>query len=368
MEDLMPHDTTLPATMRAARFYTAGDLRVEQIPAPQLTDLGPHDVIVRVRECGICGTDLHEYAHGPLYTPVDPHPVTGASLPITLGHEFSGEIVAVGAEVASVAPGDPVAAMPQIYCGSCRQCLAGRQNTCANLAATGYSGAWGGLAEYALLRENQVSPLRPGMSFAQGAVVEPAAVAVHSVESAAIAPGGSVLITGGGPIGQLVALAAKGVGAGAVVLSEPNAARREQASRLGITRVVDPIAEDLAAITAELTDGEGFASCIEASGGQPALDACFEHVALGGTIVQTAMAPRPMQIQADSRLTMRDVTYKGVYTYPVTSWPRVIGMLDSGVFPAEQIITSTVPLEDVTKALDSLADPNGTDLKILVTL
>lgn len=359
--------TNIPATMRAARFYTAGDLRIEEIPTPQPADLGPLDILMRVRECGICGTDLHEYAHGPIHSPVEPHPVTGVSVPVIPGHEFSGEIVAVGDRVTSVTPGDPVAAMPQIYCGECSQCLAGRQHTCENLAATGYSGAWGGLAEYAILRENQVAKLHTGMSFALGALVEPTAVAVHSFESTGLRPGGSLLVTGGGPIGQLVALVAQASGAGTVVLSEPNATRRALAEQLGVTRIVDPTSEDLAAITRELTGG-GFDACIEASGSQPALDACLANITLGGTIVQTAMTVRPTTFDAAAQLTMRDVTYRGVYTYPVTSWPRVIGLMDSDNFPVEQVVTNTVDLEDLTDAYDALADPNGSDLKILIRL
>jgi (R,R)-butanediol dehydrogenase/meso-butanediol dehydrogenase/diacetyl reductase len=355
-------------TMRAARFHARRDIRIDQVEPPTATDLASHEVLVRIRECGICGTDLHEYTDGPMYTPTSPHPTTGVSVPVILGHEFSGEVLAIGSAVTSVEVGDRIAAMPQIFCGACSQCMAGRQQTCQNLAAVGYSGPWGGLAEYGAFREDQIFPLSEHMTFTQGALVEPTAVAVHSVSSAPLRPGDTVLVTGGGPIGQLAALAAVAFGAGSVVLSEPNPGRRARAEQLGLTRVVDPRAYDMSLLVAEITGGRGFDVCIEASGSQPALDACFDAVTLGGVIVQTALGTRPVQIDASNKLTFRDVTYKGVYCYPVTSWPRVIGLIGSGALPADKIVTETISLEQLTDGFEALLDPAGDSLKIIVTV
>jgi (R,R)-butanediol dehydrogenase / meso-butanediol dehydrogenase / diacetyl reductase len=355
-------------TMRAARFHARRDIRIDQVRPPSAADLASREVLVRIRECGICGTDLHEYTDGPLYTPTRPHPVTGVSVPVILGHEFSGEVVAIGSAVTSVAVGDRIAAMPQIFCGTCSQCLAGRQQTCQNLAAVGYSGPWGGLAEYGTFREDQVFPLSEHMTFTQGALIEPTAVAVHAVSSAPLRPGDAVLVTGGGPIGQLAALAAVAFGAGSVVLSEPNPGRCTRAAQLGLTRVVDPRADDMSLLVAEITQGRGFDVCIEASGSQPALDACFDTVTLGGVIVQTALSTRPVQLDASHKLTFRDVTYKGVYCYPVTSWPRVIGLVGSGVLPADAIVTATISLEQLTDGFEALLDPAGDALKIIVRI
>ena len=359
---------TDPPGMRAARFHAARDIRIERIDAPSPDALAPRDVLVRVNACGICGTDLHEYTDGPIYVPIDPHPVTGISLPVTLGHEFSGVVEAVGTQVTTVEVGTPVAAMPQIFCGECSQCLAGRQQTCQNLAAVGYTGPWGGLAEYAILRDDQVFALPDGMSFEQGALVEPAAVAVHALTSAPLKPGDSIFITGGGPIGQLAALAALAFGAGKVVLSEPNARRRTRAEHIRGIRVFDPSVAALDNLLEEVTGGHGFNVCLEASGKQRAIDACFDAVALGGTIVQTAMGADGITVDASHKLTLRDVTYKGVYCYPVTSWPKVISLIASGKIPAEEIISSILPLERLTDAFEALLDPNADELKILIKI
>jgi (R,R)-butanediol dehydrogenase/meso-butanediol dehydrogenase/diacetyl reductase len=190
--------------VRALRFHAARDLRIEDVEEPGGPRAG--EVVVRVATCGICGTDLHEYVAGPIVTPVEPHPLTGARNPQILGHEFAGEVVAVGSEVTSVREGDRVAIMPLAYCGRCAYCRRGLQHLCATMGCVGLSHAWGGMAELATVAEYQVVRLPDGVSFAQGALIEPTAVAAYGVERGGVAPGDKVLITGAGPIGALAAL------------------------------------------------------------------------------------------------------------------------------------------------------------------
>ena len=130
--------------MRAARFHTAHDIRIEDVPEPTIT--APDELLLEVALCGICGTDLHEYTSGPIVTPVDPHPLTGATLPQILGHEFSARVVEVGPAVRGARVGDRVSVMPAIVCGHCWACRHGKANLCSNFAATGLSAATGGLA------------------------------------------------------------------------------------------------------------------------------------------------------------------------------------------------------------------------------
>ena len=195
--------------MRAARFYT-GRRRPRRGASPRPREPGPGELLVRVRECGICGTDLHEYRHGPVQTRTTPHPRTGAGLPQILGHEFSAVVEAVGPGVRKAAVGDRVAIMPQVFCGECEACSTGFQQRCGAVAVVGLSWPWGGFAEYAIVGDDHVAVLPPEVSDAAGALVEPAAVAVHAVASSGLRPGETVLVTGGGPIGQLAALAAAG--------------------------------------------------------------------------------------------------------------------------------------------------------------
>ena len=193
-------------TMRALRFHAARDLRIEEVDEPAAP--GPNEVVVQVVTCGICGTDLHEYVAGPIVTPVEPHPLTGARNPQILGHEFAGDVVATGAGVTSVGEGDRVAIMPLAYCGTCTYCRRGLQHLCATMGCVGLSHAWGGMAQLATVAEYQVVRLPDAVSYQQGALIEPTAVAAYGVERGGVAPGDRVLITGAGPIGALAALCA----------------------------------------------------------------------------------------------------------------------------------------------------------------
>jgi (R,R)-butanediol dehydrogenase/meso-butanediol dehydrogenase/diacetyl reductase len=350
--------------VKVARFYTAGDVRIEDVPEPG--EPGAGELLVRVRECGICGTDLHEYRHGPIQTWADPHPRTGAGLPQILGHEFSGVVEAVGAGVRNAAVGDRVAIMPQVFCGACEACSSGHQQRCEAVAVVGLSWPWGGFAEYAVVGDDHVAVLPAEVSDAAGALVEPAAVAVHAVASSGLQAGETVLVTGGGPIGQLVALAAIAAGAGAVYLSEPSPGRRARAEALGLSGVIDPVSDDVAERLAGATGGRSADVCIECSGNQRALDACLAAVRRGGTVIQTALYLQPVQVDADS-IVLRDVTLKGVYCYPVTSWPRVIRMIATGELPVERIVTSRIRLDDlVSGGFEALLDGESSQVKVLV--
>ena len=216
--------------------------------------------------CGICGTDLHEYMAGPIVTPVEPHPLTGAQNPQILGHEFAGDVVAVGPGVTRVEAGDRVAIMPLAYCGQCAYCRRGLQHLCATMGCVGLSHAWGGMAELATVAEYQIVPLPEGVTHRQGALIEPTAVAAYGVERAGVGPGDQVLVTGAGPIGALAALCARSAGASTVYVSEPNPARRARAEALGVATVLDPTAIDVPAFLHEQSDGLGIDVAIECSG------------------------------------------------------------------------------------------------------
>src|SRR5438309_4616322 len=247
--------------MRALRFHAARDLRIEDVPAP--AEPGGGEVVVRVASCGICGTDLHEYVAGPIVTPTEPHPLTGARNPQILGHEFAGEVVATGADVKAVADGDRVAIMPLAYCGRCAYCRRGLQHLCATMACVGLSHAWGGMAELATVVDYQVVRLPEGVTYRQGALIEPTAVAAYGVERAGVGPGDRVLVTGAGPIGALAALCAHSAGASTVYVSEPNPARRARAEALGVAVVLNPTAVDLPELLRDETEGIGVDVVIE---------------------------------------------------------------------------------------------------------
>ncbi|HEX9335313.1 MAG TPA: alcohol dehydrogenase catalytic domain-containing protein, partial [Pseudonocardiaceae bacterium] len=227
--------------MRAAVYHSKRDIRVEEVAEPG--PLGPRQVRLRPAVCGICGTDLHEYAAGPIVIPTSPHPLSGASAPQILGHEFSGEVLEVSGDVVGVAVGDRVAVMPLVYCRQCYYCRRGLNHLCATMACTGLSWQGGGISEQVIVPDYQVSRLPDEVSDVQGALVEPAAVAAYGVDRTGLRAGDTILVTGAGPIGALAALYAHAAGAARVIVSEPNARRRALVETFGIATVLDPLTE-----------------------------------------------------------------------------------------------------------------------------
>jgi (R,R)-butanediol dehydrogenase/meso-butanediol dehydrogenase/diacetyl reductase len=351
--------------VRALRLYDAQDLRVEQIDEPG--EPGPSEVRLRNLLAGICGTDLHEFRHGPQLATRTPHTLTGASLPQVLGHEYSGEVLAVGADVTEVKPGDRVAVMPLFFCGSCAPCTTGRPQGCERLGAVGLNWAWGGMAEFSTVLEHQVSPLPDSMTDLQGAMVEPTAVAIHAVATAGVTRGDVVLVTGGGPIGQLVSLAAIAAGAGAVFLAEPNARRRERANGLGLTGLLDPTQADVPAQMRALSQ-RGADVAIECAGNSHAVSTCLASLRTGGVMLQTGLHTAPAEVDMRT-VTLRDIMIRGANCFPVDSWPRVIGLIASGQLPAEKVVTAVVPLTaGVNEGFEALLTADSDQVKIVLDL
>jgi (R,R)-butanediol dehydrogenase / meso-butanediol dehydrogenase / diacetyl reductase len=350
--------------MRAVRFHARRDIRVDDVPEPAAPR--GHEILVKPRTCGICGTDLHEYVAGPIVTPVEPHPLTGAQNPQILGHEFSADVLAVGPDVRSVAVGDRVAVMPLAYCGQCFYCVRGLNHLCERMGCVGLSWAWGGMGELAIVLEYQVAVIPEGMTYEQGALIEPAAVAVYGVDRGRVQPGDRVLITGGGPIGALAVLAARAAGASAVYLSEPNAQRREHARRLGPTEIFDPAAGSVPDVLKERTDGLGVDVAIECAGNGRALADCVGATRRAGTVVQTGLHVGTTEV--DPMLwSLNDLTIEGTWCYRVSDFPRIARMIASGALPVQDVVTSRIGVEETVPAgFDVLADPQGSEVKVLV--
>jgi len=349
--------------MQALRFHAAHDLRIEEVPKPSAP--GPDEVTVRVVTCGICGTDLHEYAAGPIVTPVEPHPLNGARNPQILGHEFAGDVMAVGREVRKIAEGDRVAIMPLEYCGRCAYCRRGLQHLCVTMACVGLSHAWGGMAKLATVSEHQVVRLPDAVTYQQGALIEPAAVAAYSVERAGVRPGDRVLVTGAGPIGALAALCARSAGASEVYISEPNESRRTRAEGIGADLVLDPGVVDVPDFLRERTDGLGVDVALECSGHPKGFDAAVRSLRRRGTLAQTGLFVGPATVEP-MLWALNDLTIVGTWCYWVYDFDRVAAQIASGDLPVERVVTGVVPLEGAPDAFARLASGAADEIKVLV--
>ena len=353
--------------MRAAVYYGAHDIRVEDVQGP--TGLRPGEVRIEPAFVGICGTDLHEYAEGPIVIHRDePHPLTGTTLPQILGHELSAVIRELGPGVTDLMVGDRVAVNPVLSCGTCVYCRSGEAQVCPFFAGYGLNATWGGLADEGVVQASMCTVLPESVSLKQGAVVEPAKVAGYAVDRARVRAGGSVLIMGGGPIGVLAALYAHAMGVATIIVAEPNPARRARVDALGIATVVDPVADDLAGIVLAHTHGLGVDAAIEAAGKEPALIACIDAVRPRGVVVQAALHTKPVSFDP-MPLSLKDATMEFTWCFKVHDWQRTVDLIATGTFPVEKSVTSTIRLEDVaTKGFDALLDPRGDDVKILIDL
>jgi (R,R)-butanediol dehydrogenase/meso-butanediol dehydrogenase/diacetyl reductase len=328
--------------MRAAVYYGNHQVKIEDVPEPSA---GAGEVKVRVSRNGICGTDLHEYFDGPIFISADPHPLTGGSMPVILGHEFSGVVTEVGKDVTDVGEGDHVAIEPVYRCGECRPCKAGRYNVC-NLV--GFHGlmADGGMAEYTVVPRNQVHKLPDSVPVELGALVEPMSVAYHAAVHAQVDERSSALIYGAGPIGIGLWFALRGMGLTEIDVVEPSATRRESIEALG-ARTLDPTTQDVPALIADRTDGDGVDAAFDAAGVAPAVESALACVGEHRPLVSVAIYDKPLPTPLIN-LVLRERRIQGTLCYTGEDYRAVIDLMARGHYDMTGWV-ETVPLSGVVE-------------------
>lgn len=354
--------------MQAARYHGRGDIRVESIDE---SELGTDQVRVDVDSCGICGSDLHEYAAGPIFIPEgEPHPISGDVAPITMGHEYSGKVSEVGGDVTGLSVGDAVAINPILYCGECRQCREGNYHICDSIGFTGLSGGDGGFAENVVVSAEQVVPLVEGVPLEYGALVEPLAVGLHAVRRSGLQAGDSVAVFGSGPIGLSVIQSARAAGAGKIYVSEPRAARRDRAVDCGATDTIDPTETDAIEFITDETGG-GVDVTFEVAGIEPTYKAALQSVRPSGTMTVVSIwegevSSHPNNIVLGERTITGTLAYLGGPRAD-EEYGMVIDMLADGTLDPKPLITDRIGLDDIVDdGFESLLDTESDQVKILV--
>jgi (R,R)-butanediol dehydrogenase/meso-butanediol dehydrogenase/diacetyl reductase len=304
--------------MKKAVYRGIRDVRVEQVEEPRP---GPQEALVRVVYCGICGSDLHEYLHGPF--PRSP-----------FGHEVCGEIVAVGDRVEGFAVGDRVVAFNR-----------------------------DGYAERMLAPQERLLKLPEEIGWERAALIEPLAGAAYAVDRGGIEPGDRVLIAGGGPVGLLVLLAVKALGVEIVYLSEISETRRDKARELGATDVFDPREIKIPQKMRELTEGRGVDVSVEAVGIEAPLKDCLASTRQRGTVVVQGIFTDRVPIHMLGFVS-REITMIGTNSID----PELaLEWIAAGRVEPESIVTRIVPLQDIaSRGFEVLADDKDRDIKILV--
>lgn len=304
--------------------------------------LGPHDILVNNKACGICGTDVHIYHGEKGSTEVTP--------PVVLGHEFAGVVAKVGEEVTSFKPGDHVAMDPNMYCGQCVPCRVGKKHECEHLFALGVN-VNGGFAEYAVCPETQCFKVREDISFDEAAMAEPLACVIHGIDQAQIRPGQVVLVIGGGTIGLMMVQMARICGASTVILSEPVKMRRKIGMEVGADATIDPIHEDVPQKIWEICGRKGADVVIECVGKPFAVEQAFKAAGFAATILLFSVPG----VDATVPLPLFDVYKKelkivGSMINPDTH-QRAVDLINSGRLQLKKLITHTYDLEHMDEAI-----------------
>jgi (R,R)-butanediol dehydrogenase/meso-butanediol dehydrogenase/diacetyl reductase len=348
--------------MKAARWYGAYDLRVEEVPEPSL---GPGDVKLKVKWCGICGSDLHEYTQGPILIPTRPHPLTGKTHPVVLGHEFSAEVLEVGAQVASVQAGDRVTANACLVCHTCVWCRQGKPNFCERLGSVGLC-ADGGFAELTVVPEYALWRLPDAISWEVGALSEPTAVALHACSQGRVQSGETVAVVGAGTIGLLVLQAALACGADRVYVVEPQAGRRRIAEALGAEAALDPQAIAVDREVHRLTGGLRADVVFECVGKPQAVETAVKLSGKGGRVVLVGIYTEASPLSW-GRVQAHEKGIIGASAY-TDEFPLALAMLADGRIRATPLIGEQIALRDLDeKGFQSLLTYPGRNVKILVS-
>ena len=349
--------------MKAAVWHGREDIRVEDVPEPGPPD--PGMVKIRVAWCGICGSDLHEYLSGPIFIPTRPHRLTGKLPPITLGHEFSGEVVAIGDGVEGVGPGDRVTADACWYCGTCYWCRRFQYNLCKSLGSTGLC-ADGAFAEYVVVPDYTAFKLPDGLSDEVAALSEPTAVAIHAVKRGGVQAGDTVCIFGAGTIGLLTLQAARAAGASKVYVVEMADARKELALSLGAEMVLDPREGEVPRRLFKITDGIGVDVSIECIGGAETAPQAIEVARRGGRVAIAGIF-RDASTVHFNRIVMYEKEVVGSIGY-AGEFRAALPMLADGRIRGEPLITGKIALADfLGGGLRTLIEQKDKQIKILVS-
>ncbi|MFL0267358.1 2,3-butanediol dehydrogenase [Candidatus Clostridium radicumherbarum] len=351
--------------MKAALWYQKKDVRVEEISEPKVT---AGSVKIKVKWCGICGSDLHEYLAGPIFIPVgQPHPLSGATAPVVLGHEFSGEVVEIGEGASKLKVGDRVVVEPIVACGKCPACKEGKYNICSSLGFHGLCGTGGGLAEYTVFPEEYVHKIPESMSYEQAALIEPIAVALHSIRISGFKTGDTALVLGSGPIGLATIECLKAAGASLIVVLQRKSVRQEYAKRAGADVVLDPNEVNIADEVKKLTNGVGVNVSFETTGAKVGFDTGINSLKHEGVMVVTSIWEDEVSFNPNL-LVFSEKKIVGTLAYR-HEFPATIAQMKDGRIKAEGYITKRIALEDIVEeGFGALTGPEKKKhVKIIVT-
>ena len=334
--------------MKAAVIYKPGDIKVidKETPAPK-----DNEVLIRIKACGVCGTDHSLYTGG-----------FPTNYPVVIGHEFAGEVVAIGNDVKTLKVGDRVTVDPNRVCRRCEYCRMGKEHLCLNLSSMGVH-IDGADAEYCVMVESNVYNIPDSLSYEAAAFTEPLACAVHGLEMGRVQQGDTVLILGAGGMGNLLTQLCALAGAARVIVSEPIAYRRKIALANGATHVVDPLNQDVDKELRKLHP-IGADVIFEASGNLNIQARSVYYSRKGGTIVWFGCSPEDGTIEVNPfYINDAELSIYGSFNNPFCT-ARAVNLLGSGKVRVDNLISHRIGLNDYLDVFDIFGGPDT--LKLMV--
>lgn len=340
--------------MKQAIMHEAHKITIQDVPVPEINS---DEVLVRVKRIGVCGSEIHVY-HGE-------HPY--APFPVIQGHELSCEIIELGKDVDGFAVGDKVTIEPQLSCGKCYSCKTGLYNLCDELKVIGFQ-APGAASEFFAARADRIVKLDDDMSHADGAMIEPLAVAVRAINQTGDITGKNVLVLGAGPIGNLVAQTAKGMGAGSVLISDINPFRLKTAEKCGIEKTVNPAEEDLEASILENFGTFRRADVIfDCAGVAASINSAIACARKGTPIVVVAVFGDRPEIDM-ARINECELKLVGTARYVIEDFERAIELVRDGLVTFSPLLTGLYELSDYNKAYLRIQDQPDTAMKLQINV
>lgn len=330
-----------------------GEIIFREVPVPEIKE---DQVLIRIMNIGICGSDIHVY-HGK-------HPFT--SYPVTQGHEVSGEIVKWGEKVTGFRIGQKVTIEPQVYCKKCYPCRHGKYNLCEKLKVMGFQ-TTGTASEYFAVDASKVTPIPEEMSFEEGAMIEPLAVAVHGVKQVGDVTGMNIVVLGAGPIGNLVAQTAKGMGAAKVMITDVSDLRLEKAKECGIDVCVNTGRKDFNEAMMEAFGPDKADVIYDCAGNNITMGQAIAHARKGSIIVLVAvfagMAEIDLAVANDHELDI-----KSTMMYRHDDYLDAIKLVKEGRVRLRPLISKIFAFRDYLKAYQYIDENRETTMKVIINV
>jgi 2-desacetyl-2-hydroxyethyl bacteriochlorophyllide A dehydrogenase len=334
--------------MNAVVLYGPGKIEVKEVPNVEPNE---NEVLIKVKNCGVCGTDISLFNGN--------YP---ANYPVIIGHEFSGEVAQIGKNVSNINVGERVTVDPNFVCHSCFFCRIGKEHLCNNLSSMGVH-CDGANAEYCVVNQSNVYKFPENLSFEEAAFTEPLACALHGSDLANIKMGDTVLVIGGGSMGNLITQCARLQGAANIIVSEPISERRKKALENGATSCLDPSKQDVEA-EVMMINPNGADVVFEVAGNSEAQTMCISMVRKGGTIVYFGCSPKDHLIKINPFIiNENELKILGSFNNQFST-SRAIELLSKRKIKVENLITNRLALEDYMRVFKIIDNKNT--LKIMV--